>query len=107
MRSSGKSFGKFLFLWSGEFISAIGSGLTSFGLGVYIFEQTGKASAMALVTLLAFMPALLLSPVAGVLADCYDRRLLMVLGGSLSAVVVYNINSIKKLESRGNLCITE
>jgi DHA3 family macrolide efflux protein-like MFS transporter len=82
---SGKGFSKFLLLWSGQLISAIGSGLTSFGLGIYIFQQTGQASAMALVTLLAFMPSLLLSPLAGVLADRYDRRLLMVLGDSLSA----------------------
>lgn len=86
MSSSGKSFKKFLLLWSGQFISAIGSGLTSFGLGIYVFQQTGKASAMALVTLLAFMPSLLLSALAGVLADRYDRRLLMVLGDGLSAL---------------------
>lgn len=86
MNNTEKSFGKFLLLWSGEFISAIGSGLTSFGLGVYVFERTGKASATAFVTLLAFMPSLLLSAPAGVLADRYDRRLLMVLGDSLSAV---------------------
>ncbi len=86
MNNSGKSFGKFLLLWSGQLISAIGSGLTSFGLGVYVFEQTGKASAMALVTLLAFMPSLLLSALAGVLADRYDRRLLMMLGDSLSGL---------------------
>ena len=86
MNTSEKSFKNFLLLWSGELISAIGSGLTAFGLGVYVFEQTGKASAVALVTLLAFMPSLLLSPLAGVLADRYDRRLLMVLGDSLSAV---------------------
>lgn len=85
MTKSGTGFGRFLFLWSGQMISAIGSGLTSFGLGIYILQQTGQASAMALVTLLAFMPSLLLSPVAGVLADRYDRRLLMVLGDSLSA----------------------
>ena len=83
---SGKSFGKFLLLWSGELISAIGSGLTSFGLAVYVYDLTGRASAMALVTLLAFMPSLLFSAAAGVLADRYDRRLLMVLGDSLSAV---------------------
>ncbi|MEY9977911.1 MFS transporter [Lysinibacillus sp. RC79] len=82
----GGVFRRFLLLWSGQLISAIGSGLTSFGLGIYVFQQTGKASAMALVTLLAFMPSLLLSPVAGVLADRYDRRLLMVLGDSLSAI---------------------
>jgi MFS family permease len=86
MNKSENHFNKFLVLWSGEFISAIGSGLTSFGLGVYVFEQTGKASAIALVTLLAFMPALLLSAPTGVLADRYDRRVLMVLGDSLSAV---------------------
>lgn len=82
----GKSFQKFMVLWSGEFISAVGSGLTSFGLGVYIYEQTGKASLMALVMLLAFMPSVLLSALAGVLADRYDRRLLMIAGDSLSAV---------------------
>ncbi|KOS64297.1 macrolide transporter [Lysinibacillus sp. FJAT-14222] len=79
-------FKKFLLLWSGQLISTIGSGLTAFGLAIYVFQQTGKASAMALVTLLAFMPSLLLSPVAGVLADRYDRRILMVLGDSLSAI---------------------
>ena len=36
--------------------------------------------------MLAFMPSLLLSAFAGVLADRYDRRLLMVLGDSLSAI---------------------
>ena len=81
-----KSFKKFLLLWSGQFVSAIGGGLTSFGLSVYVFQETGKASLMALVTLLAFMPGLLLSPFAGVLADRYDRRLMMILGDSLSAL---------------------
>ena len=79
-------FRKFLLLWSGEFISAIGSGLTSFGLTVYIFQKTGSTTLMALTTLFAFVPALLLTPVAGVLADRYDRRLLMILGDSLSAL---------------------
>lgn len=86
MNAAKNQFRKFLLLWSGDFISAIGSGLTSFGLGVYIFQQTGKASYMALVMLLAFLPALLLSVPAGVLADRYDRRLLMVLGDSFSAI---------------------
>lgn len=64
-------------------MSSIGSGLTSFGLGVYIFRQTGSAADMALVTLLAFLPTLLLSVPAGVLADRYDRRLLMMVGFGL------------------------
>ena len=79
-----------MLLWSGEFISAIGSGLTSFGLSVYVFRQTGSAASMGLVTLLAFLPTLLLSVPAGVLADKYDRRLLMMIGDGFSALgIVY------------------
>ncbi len=84
------NFPKFLLLWSGELISSIGGGLTSFGLGVYIFQKTGSAASMALVTLLGFLPTLLLSVPAGVLADRYDRRLLMMIGDGCSALgVVY------------------
>lgn len=74
------NFRRFLLLWIGELVSSIGGGLTSFGLGVYIFQQTGSAADMALVALLAFLPTLLFSVPAGVLADRYDRRLLMMLG---------------------------
>lgn len=86
MKSADKSFRKFLLLWSGSFISAIGSGLTSFGLGVYVFQQTGKTSLMALITLFGFLPSLFLSIPAGVLADRWDRRILMVIGDGFSAV---------------------
>ncbi|MCR4792414.1 MAG: MFS transporter [Lachnospiraceae bacterium] len=80
------NFGKFLLLWTGELISSIGGGLTSFGLGVYIFNLTGSAASMALVTLLGFLPTLLLSVPAGVLADRFDRRLLMMIGDGCSAL---------------------
>lgn len=85
------NFPKFILLWAGELISAIGGGLTSFGLGVYVFRQTGSAASMALVTLLAFLPTLLLSVPAGVLADRYDRRLLMMLGDGCSALGILYI----------------
>ena len=77
---------RFILLWAGELISSIGGGLTSFGLGVYIFQQTGSAASMALVTLLGFLPTLLLSVPAGALADRYDRRLLMMIGDGCSAL---------------------
>ena len=84
------NFTKFLLLWAGELISSVGGGLTSFGLGVYIFQKTGSAASMALVTLLGFLPTLLLSVPAGVLADRYDRRLLMMIGDGCSALgIIY------------------
>ena len=83
-------FGKFLLLWTGELISSVGGGLTSFGLGVYIFQMTGSAANMAVVTLLGFLPTLLLSVPAGILADRYDRRLLMMIGDGCSALgIIY------------------
>ena len=81
-----KNFRKFMLLWSGELVSSIGGGLTSFGLTVFVFSRTGSAASTAMIALLAFLPNLLLGVPAGVLADRIDRRLLMMLGDGLSAI---------------------
>ena len=86
-----QNYRRFLLLWAGELVSSIGSGLTSFGLGVYVFQQTGSAADMALVSLLAYLPTLVLSVPAGVLADRYDRRLLMMVGDGFSALGILYI----------------
>lgn len=106
-KNRNSNFGKFLLLWSGELISAIGGGLTSFGLGVYVFRQTGSAAGMALVTLLGFLPTLLLSVPAGVLADRYDRRILMMLGDGCSAlgIVYILICMLRGSASLSQICI--
>ena len=88
MEKTKNNYGKFLLLWAGELISSIGGGLTSFGLGLYIFQKTGSAADMAMLTLLGFLPALVLKIPAGVLADRYDRRLLMMIGDGLSGLGV-------------------
>ena len=85
------NYSRFILLWAGSMISQIGGGLTSFGLGVYIFNQTGSAARMALVTLLGFLPTLLLSVPAGVLADMSDRRVLMMIGDGCSAIGILYI----------------
>ena len=100
MKKQKSNFSKFLLLWAGEMVSGIGGGLTSFGLSVYVFRQTGSAADMGLVTLLAFLPTLLLSVPAGVLADRYDRRLLMMIGDGFSALgVVYILVCMLKGEA--------
>ena len=88
MTDTKNNYARFLLLWAGEFISSIGGGLTSFGLGLYIFQKTGSAADMAMLTLLGFLPALVLKVPAGVLADRYDRRLLMMIGDGLSGLGV-------------------
>lgn len=91
MDSCKSGFKKFFILWLGELISSIGGGLTSFGLAVYVFNETGSAASMALVSLLAFLPTLIFSVPAGVLADRYDRRMLMMIGDGFSGVGVFYI----------------
>lgn len=77
---------KFLLIWIGELISCIGSGMTAFALSVYVYETTGSVSYVSMVTLLAYLPTILLSPLGGVLADRYDRRLLMIIGDLFSGI---------------------
>jgi len=58
----------------------IGSGLTIFALGVYVYQQTHTASSYTLILLCVFIPPFLLKPFGGILADRYDRRLMMLIG---------------------------
>lgn len=87
-------------LWLGELISNIGSGMTAFALSVYIYEKTGSVSYVSLITLLSFMPSIILSPIGGLLADRYDRRLLMIIGDLFSGLglvyILWNIQAGEK-----------
>lgn len=87
--SSNSDFSKFLVVWAGQMVSAIGSGLTAFTLSVYAFQRTGMATSYALMILFAFLPFFLLSPFGGVLADRFDRRLLIIVSdiGAASGLV--------------------
>ena len=64
----------------GSFINSLGTGLSAFGLAVVILRTYGTASSVAAVQMSAFAPIVLLAPLAGVLADRYDRRLMMMIG---------------------------
>lgn len=80
------SMKKFLLLVLGQFISSFGSGLTEFGLSIYVLKETGSIMATGIVSICAFLPSILFAPVGGVFADHYDRRLLMVVGEVLSSI---------------------
>ena len=77
---------KFMTIWVGEFISSIGSGMTAFAVAIYVYQMTGSVTMVSVVALLAFLPMILLSPLGGILADRYDRRLMMILGDFLSVI---------------------
>ena len=79
----------FFIILGGQVISMLGSGLTSFALGVWIYQQSGQATPFALTVLFGNLPRLLLLPVAGSLADRWDRRLVMILSDTGSALVTF------------------
>ncbi|MZP29178.1 MFS transporter [Heliobacterium undosum] len=79
-------FSRFMVVWSGQLISNIGSGLTAFTLGLFVYQTTESATSYALLMLFSFLPSLLLKPVGGVLADRFDRRLMMITGDLGSAM---------------------
>jgi DHA3 family macrolide efflux protein-like MFS transporter len=81
-----KSLKTFLVIWVGQLISIIGSGLTGFGLSVWIYSQTGEATPFALNALFYNLPRILLSPLAGSIADRYNRRRIMVLTDTAAAL---------------------
>jgi MFS family permease len=77
---SSDHYTKFLLIWVGQFISIIGTGLTIFALGVYVYQQTNTTTSYVFVLFCVFLPPFLLKPYGGVLADRYDRKLMMILG---------------------------
>ncbi len=82
-----RSMLRFVVIWLGECISLLGSGLTNFALGVWIFQQTGQATPFALTVLFASLPRILLAPIAGVVADRFNRRSVMIVADSGDALV--------------------
>lgn len=82
MNGHDKTFRGFLIIWSGQLLSAIGSGLTAFALGVYVFQKTQSTTSFSLVILCSFLPSFLLLPFSGVLADRFDRKKMMIIGDS-------------------------
>jgi hypothetical protein len=72
----------FLLVWFGQLVSLIGSGLTSFALGVWVYQRTGSVTQFSLILLFAMLPSILISPVAGALVDRVNRRWCMILSDS-------------------------
>jgi MFS family permease len=59
-------------------ITELGSWAYIVVLGVYIYDQTGSASAIALLAAIRWAASLIASPYAGVIADRYERRSVLV-----------------------------
>src|SRR5262244_397835 len=73
----------FFLMWFGQLVSQIGSGLTTFAMGVWVYQQTGSAAKFTTIALLSALPGLVLMPVAGALVDRWDKRWTMLVSDAI------------------------
>ncbi|WP_461612245.1 MFS transporter [Clostridium sp. Marseille-QA1073] len=88
----------FLLLMLGKLVSLIGSQMQSFALSLYVLKITGSATKFASVLAIALIPQLIFGPIAGVIADWFDRKKIIVLLDMLNGImigifaIIYKIN---------------
>ena len=91
----------FTLIWFGQLVSLLGTAMTRFALLIWAYEQTGQATTLALLGFFSFGLDVLLSPIAGVLVDRWDRRMVLLfadLGAGLMTVtilILYMTNALQ------------
>jgi MFS transporter, DHA3 family, macrolide efflux protein len=76
----------FIVIWIGQIISVLASSMSQFGLTIWMYQQTQSATAMGLMQVFFITPFLILTPVAGVMVDRYNRKLMMMIS-DLTAIL--------------------
>jgi MFS family permease len=91
---------KFVIVWAGQLISLVGSGLTSFALGIWVFQRNRSITEFALLSVFVTLPGILISPFAGVIIDRVNRRTVMLYSdlaagaGTLALVLLFFAGSL-------------
>ena len=67
----------FIVVWLGQIVSVLASSMSHFGLTIWMYQETESALAMGMMQVAFITPFLLLSPIAGVMVDRYNRKLMM------------------------------
>jgi MFS family permease len=72
-----KGMKAFTLIWAGQVVSLVGSAMTAFGIGVWAWQVTGRATALSIVAFFSFTPIIIMSPIAGALVDRWNRKVTM------------------------------
>ncbi len=65
-------------VWTGQFVSIVGSGLTLYGIPIWLFVETGSITQLASLMLVMALARTAAMPLVGVLVDRWDRRRAMI-----------------------------
>jgi len=88
----------FSLLMLGKLVSLIGTQMQNFALSLYVLKITGSATKFASVLALTILPQVFLGPIAGVFADWFERKKIIVYLDMLSGImigiyaVIYKVN---------------
>jgi DHA3 family macrolide efflux protein-like MFS transporter len=86
MAYSIKSLQTFYVLIVTQTLSLLGSRMTSIGVGIWVFAETGKTSPLLLTSFFNELPGMLAGSLAGVVVDRWDRRWVMILSDAGQAL---------------------
>lgn len=77
----------FMLIWIGQTVSLVGSGMTCFAQSVYVYTNLGGTiTNLMLLAAAAQLPGILISPLAGILVDRWNRRWVMIISDTVAAV---------------------
>jgi MFS family permease len=91
----------FIFVWLGQFVSVLATQMTHFALTIWVYQMTGSVTALGIMQVFALTPYLLASPIAGVLIDRYNRKLMMMvsdLGAGLATLALLSLQAAGALQ---------
>lgn len=72
----------------GQIISLFGNATIRFALPLYLLNLTGSSALYGTVTACAFIPAILMSPIGGIVADRVNKRNIMVILDFFTAAII-------------------
>lgn len=84
----------FYLVWLGQFVSSFGTMMTTFGLGVWLFQRTGSVLDFSTMITFSTLPALLLLPWTGGFADRHDKRAILIACDTSAALCVALIGAL-------------
>lgn len=78
----------FSLLIMGKLVSLLGSNMQQFALSLYVLSLTGSATIFASILSISIIPRLILSPIAGVFGDWFDRKKSIVSLDLLNSLII-------------------